>query len=598
MGSAVVDASVAHRGINDKRGCFRNHNLFSRQNCAVDSPRKEEDRRPVDDSCSGSRPDDGGAVLVGREPSEQFTKARESLLEQSVSRVDGHIVRFDAGAADGDDGVDIAALCEGSERALNPVVGWLDEVTSGDSRAGIFEDFDDGIALGVLRHRPVGGDRDDGVGESRLGVDGGGRLFGRLLRGVVLGRVFGGIVGFVVRLGAGLAGLEIDHIGVDTRTIEKSHGSHGPVTSPIASQPTSTILSVLFVYPSMQAVQFDEHGDRDVIEYGEFEDPDPGRGEVLVEVKAGALNHLDIWTRKGMPGLDLEMPHIPGSDCAGVVAETGPGATRFEEGDRVALLAGVPSEGHEFDHDGDPTLSPGFHIIGEHVRGVHAEYAALPESNLVEVPEGVDWVTAAAAPLVFQTAWRMLIERGELQAGEDILVLGASGGVGHAAVQIADYTGAEVYATASSDEKLEYAEEVGADHTINYEEDDFAAEIRELTGGRGVDMVVDHVGAQTWQDSLKSLTKGGRLVTCGATTGGRPDTDINRIFWNQLEIIGSTMATPSEANEVLDLVWEGEMEPRIREVLPMSETQRAHEIIEEREGFGKVVVKPDSVHDA
>lgn len=348
----------------------------------------------------------------------------------------------------------------------------------------------------------------------------------------------------------------------------------------------------------MKSVQFDEHGDRAVIEYGEFEDPEPDRGEVLVEVKAGALNHLDIWTRKGMPGLDLDMPHIPGSDCAGVVAETGPGATRFEEGDRVALLAGVPGSDFEFDHDGDPTLSPGFHIIGEHVRGVHAEYAALPESNLVEVPEGVDWVTAAAAPLVFQTAWRMLIERGELQAGEDVLVLGASGGVGHAAVQIADYTGAEVYATASTDEKLEYARETGADHTINYEEEDFAAKIRELTDGRGVDMVVDHVGAQTWEDSLKSLTKGGRVVTCGATTGGRPETDINRIFWNQLEVIGSTMATPSQATEVLDLVWDGELEPRVREVLPMSEADRAHEIIEEREGFGKVVVKPDSVYDA
>ncbi|MFW5974223.1 MAG: zinc-binding dehydrogenase, partial [Natrialbaceae archaeon] len=287
-----------------------------------------------------------------------------------------------------------------------------------------------------------------------------------------------------------------------------------------------------------------------------------------------------------------------GSDGAGVVVETGEDVTRFEEGDHVAVLAGVGDEDYEFADDGDPTLSPGFHIIGEHVRGVHAEYAALPAENLAPVPEGVDWETAAAAPLVFQTAWRMLISRGELKPGEDILVLGASGGVGHAAVQIADYTGAEVYATASSEQKLEYAEEIGADHTINYETDDFAAEIRELTGGRGVDMVVDHIGAQTWQDSLKSLTKGGRVVTCGATTGGRPETDLNRIFWNQLEVIGSTMATPSQATDVLELVWEGEFEPRIRDVLPMSETARAHEMLEEREGFGKVVVKPDSLYDA
>ena len=348
----------------------------------------------------------------------------------------------------------------------------------------------------------------------------------------------------------------------------------------------------------MKAVQFSEHGDRDVIEYGEFPDPEPDRDEVLVEMKAAALNHLDIWTRRGLPGIDLEMPHIPGSDGAGVVVETGEDVSRFEEGDHVALLAGVGDDDYEFSQDGDPTLSPGFHIIGEHVRGVHSEYAALPADNLAPVPDHVDWTTAAASPLVFQTAWRMLISRGDLEPGEDILVLGASGGVGHAAVQIADYTGAEVYATASSEEKLEYAEEIGADHTINYAADDFAAEIRELTGGRGVDMVVDHIGAQTWQDSLKSLTKGGRVVTCGATTGGRPETDINRIFWNQLEIIGSTMATPSQATDVLELVWEGELEPRIRDVLPMSETARAHEMLEEREGFGKVVVKPDSVYDA
>ena len=348
----------------------------------------------------------------------------------------------------------------------------------------------------------------------------------------------------------------------------------------------------------MDAVQFNEHGDRDVIEYGDFPDPEPDRDEVLVEIQAAALNHLDIWTRRGLPGVDLEMPHIPGSDGAGVVVEPGEDVSRFEEGDHVAVLAGVGDDDYEFADDGDPTLSPGFHIIGEHVRGVHAEYAALPAENLAPVPEDVDWETAAAAPLVFQTAWRMLISRGELMPGEDILVLGASGGVGHAAVQIADYTGAEVYATASSDQKLEYAEEIGADHTINYETNDFADEIRELTGGRGVDMVVDHIGAQTWENSLKSLTKGGRVVTCGATTGGRPETDLNRIFWNQLEVIGSTMATPSQATDALELVWEGEFEPRIRDVLPMSETARAHEMLEEREGFGKVVVKPDSLYDA
>ncbi|MFD1565752.1 zinc-binding dehydrogenase [Haloarchaeobius amylolyticus] len=339
----------------------------------------------------------------------------------------------------------------------------------------------------------------------------------------------------------------------------------------------------------MKAVQFAEHGDRDVIEYGDYPDPEIDRDEVLVDIKAAALNHLDIWTRRGMPGIDLEMPHIPGSDGAGVVEEVGEDVTRFEEGDHVALSAGVGDLRKD-----DPTLDPRFHIIGEHVTGVHSEYAAIPEDNLIPVPEHVDWEVAGSASLVFQTAWRMLIDRADLEAGESVLVLGASGGVGHAALQIADYAGAEVYATGSTEEKLQYAEEHGADHVCNYEEENFADWVRSETGGRGVDVVVEHVGAPTWRDSLKSLTKGGRLVTCGGTGGGNPETDIPRIFWNQLEIIGSTMATPEQAEEALELVWDGTFEPAIREVLPMSETARAHEIIENREGFGKVVVRPDS----
>jgi len=343
----------------------------------------------------------------------------------------------------------------------------------------------------------------------------------------------------------------------------------------------------------MQAVQFTDHGDRDVIEYGEYDELTPGRGEVRFEVRAGALNHLDVWTRRGLPGLTLEMPHIPGSDGAGVVDAVGEEVTRFEPGDSVAVSAGVSCGECEFCRDGDQTLCVNYHLIGEHVRGVHAERAVVPERCLVPVPDGVSWETAAAAPLVFQTAWRMLVTRAALRPGESVLVLGASGGVGHAAVQIADYVGAEVFATASTDEKLAYAREVGADHAINYESESFAAEIRELTDKRGVDVVVDHVGAATWQDSLASLARGGRLVTCGATTGGRPETDINRIFWNQLEVIGSTMGTPGEVDDVLGLVWAGEFEPRIREVLPMSETAQAHRMLEEREGFGKVVVIPD-----
>jgi NADPH:quinone reductase-like Zn-dependent oxidoreductase len=344
----------------------------------------------------------------------------------------------------------------------------------------------------------------------------------------------------------------------------------------------------------MDAVTFDGHGGTEVIGYGEVPDPEVGREDVLVDVKAGALNHLDVWTRRGMPALDLEMPHVPGSDGAGVVAAVGEDVDRFAEGDRVALSAGVSCGSCEFCRNGEYPLCASFHVIGEHVPGVHGEYAAVPADNLVPVPGHVDWETAAAAPLVFQTAWRMLNTRADVSPGESVLVLGASGGVGHAAVQIAKHAGAEVWATASTEEKLGYAEELGADHVLNYEDANFADEIRAEMGKRGVDVVVDHVGEATWDDSLKSLAKGGRLVTCGATTGGRPETHVQRVFWNQLDILGSTMATPGEVDDAVELVWDGTFDVRVRDVLPMSETARAHELLENREGFGKVVVKPDS----
>ena len=344
----------------------------------------------------------------------------------------------------------------------------------------------------------------------------------------------------------------------------------------------------------MEAVQFADHGDRDVIEYDEFPDPEPDRGEVLVDVKAGAVNHLDVWTRRGLPGVDVAMPHVPGSDAAGVVEAVGDAVTRFEPGDRVAVSAGVSCGECEFCRNGEDSLCVSFHIIGEHVRGVHSEFAAVPAANLVPVPAGVDWEVAGSASLVFQTAWRMLQTRADIEAGETVLVLGASGGVGHAAVQIADHAGCEVFATASTEAKLSHAEDCGADHVIDYEAADFADEIAALTGKRGVDVVVDHVGAATYPDSLRSLANGGRLVTCGATTGPNPDAGLDRIFWNQLSVIGSTMATPGEVDDVLSLVWDGTFEPRVREVLPMSAAARAHEMIENREGFGKVVVKPDS----
>ena len=328
----------------------------------------------------------------------------------------------------------------------------------------------------------------------------------------------------------------------------------------------------------MKAVYYDEHGDTDVIEHGDLPDPEVGRDECLVDIRAGGLNHLDVWTRRGMPSPG-EFPHIPGSDGAGVVSAVGEDVDRFEAGDRVAVAPGTSCGSCEFCRDGDYSHCANFQLIGEHTRGVHSEQAAVPEDNLVGVPDHVDFVRAAAAPLVFQTAWRMMTTRAEVGQGEKVLVHGASGGVGHAAVQIADNAGAEVWATASSEAKLELAADCGADHLINYDEDDF-------------------VGAATWQDSISACAKGGRLVTCGATSGPKPETDISQIFWKQLDILGSTMGTPGEMDDVLSLVWDGTLTPYIREVLPMSETPRAHEMLQDREGFGSVVVVPDSQYEA
>ncbi len=347
----------------------------------------------------------------------------------------------------------------------------------------------------------------------------------------------------------------------------------------------------------MKAIFYDEHGSSDVLQYDEFDDPEIGPEEVLVEIKAGGLNHLDVWTRRGMPSPE-EMPHIPGSDGAGVVSEVGERVSRFEAGDRVVVDPGLYCGDCEFCRKGEQSLCVDYKMIGEHVRGVHSELAAVPEDNLIALPEGVDFVTAAAAPLVFQTAWRMLMTRVGIDQSDSVLVLGASGGVGHACVQIAANEGCEVFATASSDEKLELARDCGADHLINYEEEDFADVTKELTDGRGADVVVDHIGEATWDTSLSAAARGGSIVTCGATSGVSPETNIPKVFWKQLDILGSTMGTPGEMDDVMAKVFDGTFEPYVREVLPMSEIARGHEILESREGFGSVVVVPDEEYEA
>jgi len=340
----------------------------------------------------------------------------------------------------------------------------------------------------------------------------------------------------------------------------------------------------------MKAVVFHEHGGPDVLRYQDMPDPVIGPDEVLIRVKATSVNHLDIWVRRGIPGIKL--PHISGSDVAGVIEQVGERVTDVKPGQRVIANPNISCGRCEYCLQGEDSLCMHYRILGEQVDGGYAELARVPAKNAIPLPEHVSFEDAAAATLVFMTAWRMLITRAGLRPGEDILILGASGGVGTAAVQIAKLVGARVFVTASTDEKLERLRELGADVLINYKTSEFDKEIKSKTNRRGVDVVVDCVGAETWVKSLRSLAKNGRLVTCGATTGPNPQTDIRYIFWNQLRIIGSTMGSTKELLDVLKLLWAGDLKPVIYRIMPLREAAEAQRLLEERQVFGKVVLVP------
>lgn len=339
----------------------------------------------------------------------------------------------------------------------------------------------------------------------------------------------------------------------------------------------------------MRGLFIERHGDPQVLKIGDLPDPVPSEGEVLVRVKACALNHLDIWVRRGLPGLRLSLPHIMGSDMAGVVERLGPGVSSLVPGDRVLLNPGVSCGKCSYCLSGEHSLCPEFKIIGEHTGGVCAEYAVVPGTNLLSFPESLSFEEAAAAPLVFLTAWRLLVTRGRIRVGERVLIVGGSGGVATAALQIAKLSGATVYATTSSKEKREKLRDLGADEVIL--DPDFHKKVWELTSRKGVEVVVDSVGQATWAKSLRSLARGGRLLTCGATTGSSPEAEIRYIFWRQVSIIGSTMSNQSEFREVMELVFQGKLRPVVGAILPLDEAIRAHRLLEERKHFGKIVLR-------
>lgn len=342
----------------------------------------------------------------------------------------------------------------------------------------------------------------------------------------------------------------------------------------------------------MYAAFFRRHGGPEVMETGEAPEPAVAAGTVVVGVRAVALNHLDLWVRRGIPGLDLELPHIGGSDVSGVIEEVGPGVEGWSIGDRVALNPSLWCGECEWCAKGEHPLCVRFGILGEHVAGGTAERLRITAQNLYRLPDDLDFRAAAAAPLVFQTAWRALKNRGRLKEGETVLITGASGGVSTAAVQIARHLGARVYAVTSGAENAERIRGLGAEFVFDRLEGDFAVAIKERTEGRGVDLVLDSVGEATWGQCLRSLARLGRLVTYGATTGPKGEIEIRHTFWKQVQVSGSTMASRAEFETVMDLVASGDLKPVVGEVLPLSEIRQAHEWLEAGLVFGKLVLEP------
>jgi NADPH:quinone reductase-like Zn-dependent oxidoreductase len=338
----------------------------------------------------------------------------------------------------------------------------------------------------------------------------------------------------------------------------------------------------------MKAVFFRAHGGNEVLEYGDVPDPEPGHGEVRVALRAAALNHLDVLVRDGLPNVPL--PQIPGADGSGVVDALGPGVGDLSPGEPVLLQPGVSDATCEFCRGGEQSLCVRYRILGEHLRGTFAEKIVVPARNVYPRPAGLSFEQAAAFPLVYQTAWRMLVGRAALRPSETVLIHGAGGGVGGAALEIARLVGARVFATTTGEEKIRALREAGAELVIDHAREDVAKAVRAATAKRGVDVVVDSVGEKTWMSSLRSAAKGGRIVTCGATTGPNPKEEIRLIFWNHLSILGSTMANDREFRAMLAAVAAGRLTPRIDRVYPLRDAREAYERLEQGRQFGKIVL--------
>src|SRR5688572_18726686 len=341
----------------------------------------------------------------------------------------------------------------------------------------------------------------------------------------------------------------------------------------------------------MKAIVIHRHGGPEVLEPADLPDPTPAPGEVVVRVRACALNRLDLWTRAGLPGLKVPFPHVLGSDIAGEIAALGGPLVGLAVGQRVMLSPGLSCGRCRMCLSGEDSSCRSYRILGHQVHGGYAELVRCPAANVIPLPDGVDLEQAAAFPLVFLTAWRMLVTRARVRAGEDVLVWAAGSGVGMAAVQLAKVLGARVIATAGTEAKLDQARTLGADDVVNHHGADVVAEVKRLTGKKGADVVVEHVGQATWERSVLALARGGRLVTCGATTGPRGATDHQHLFAKQLSLLGSYMGSKAELLDAAALLFAGRLRTVVHAVLPLEQARRAHEAMEASEHFGKIVLR-------
>ncbi len=340
----------------------------------------------------------------------------------------------------------------------------------------------------------------------------------------------------------------------------------------------------------MKAVLFHQHGGPEVLQYADFPTPEPGPGEVLVELKAAALNRLDLWVRNGWPGINLELPNIPGADGAGEVAAFGEGVVEWQVGDRVVINSNIGCGECDFCQSGRDNLCDDWHLIGETTSGTYAEYIVVPARQLRILPEGFDAAKAAAAALVYHTAWHSLITRGKLRQGEKVLIVGASGGVNTASIQVAKYIGVDVYVVGSNTEKLAFAESLGADHLIDRsKEENWARSIFNLTERQGVDVVVDNVGT-TFPMSFRAARKGGRILTVGNTGGAKFEIDNRYVFSKHLSIIGSSMGTLEDFATVMDLVFAGELSVAMDRTFPLQEAAAAQSRLESEQQLGKITL--------